>query len=93
WIAASAPGRALATIGRGGLVSFIACVLLSVVGDALGSNLSGAGTAHRAAVDLWVIAALWLVAEVWLNHPQRAPIKAATGSRLDLGQLRSPPRC
>ncbi len=76
WIATSAPGRALATIGRGGLVSFIACVLLSVVGDALGSNLGGAGTAHRAAVDLWVIAALWLVAEVWLNR-RRGPVARA----------------
>ena len=55
-------GRALATIGRGGLVSFVACVLLSVLGDAAQTGMDGS-IPGRLAVDLWTIPALWVVAE------------------------------
>ena len=41
WMAATGPGRALATIGKGGLVAFVACVLLSVLGANWGYRLSG----------------------------------------------------
>ncbi|WP_299363146.1 OpgC domain-containing protein [uncultured Paracoccus sp.] len=67
-LAAIAPGRAMATIGRGGLVSFVACVLLSLLGDALATNPAGSSVPRRLAVDLWTIGALWLVAELWLNR-------------------------
>lgn len=68
-------GRALAVIGRGGLVSFVACVLLSVLGDAMVVNAPGGGMLRRLAVDLWVIAALWLTAHLWLGWKAR---RAAT---------------
>ncbi|WP_246026585.1 OpgC domain-containing protein [Paracoccus luteus] len=71
WAAATGPGRALAVIGRGGLVSFVACVLLSVLGDAMAMTPPGAGWGRLLAVDLWVIAALWLVALVWLRIKAR----------------------
>lgn len=77
WVAATRLGRALAVIGRGGLVSFVACVLLSVLGDAMAANPPDAGIARRLAVDLWVIAALWLVAQLWLGwKARRAPSPA-----------------
>lgn len=64
-------GRLLATIGRGGLLSFIACVLLSVLGDATMLALS-AGWSSRLGVDLATVAALWLVSNAWLNR--RSPV-------------------
>ena len=66
-LAATRLGRALAVIGRGGLVSFVACVLLSVVGDAMAMTPPGAGWPRLLAVDVWVMAALWLVADSWLR--------------------------
>lgn len=74
-LAATGAGRALATIGRGGLFSFVACVLLSVLGDALTINPPGPGVDRRIAVDLWVIGALWLASHLWLNR------RAAPNSR------------
>lgn len=68
-LAATGAGRALATIGRGGLFSFVACVLLSVLGDALTINPPRPGVDRRIAVDLWVIGALWLASHLWLNRP------------------------
>ncbi|MDO5642388.1 MAG: OpgC domain-containing protein [Paracoccus sp. (in: a-proteobacteria)] len=61
-------GRALAVIGRGGLVSFVACVLLSVIGDALmtpvGARAADAPVLPRLAVEIWTLGVLWLVAEI-----------------------------
>lgn len=67
-------GRALGTIGRGGLLSFVACVLLSVLGDAM-MIAGGEGWWVRLAVDLATMLALWLVAGAWLHRtaPQPAP--------------------
>lgn len=70
-LAATGLGRALATIGRGGLVSFVACVLLSVLGDAMDLNPAEPSVLRRLAVDLWVIAALWLTAHLWLTRKAR----------------------
>ncbi len=61
WIAASGAGRAMATIGRGGLISFIACVLLSVLGDALHGTVADS-TVQKLVIDVWIIGALWLTA-------------------------------
>lgn len=69
WMAGTPPGRALATIGRGGLVAFVACVLLSVLGDAMALSLPP-GVA-RLGVDMWTIAALWLTSHVWLGMKAR----------------------
>ena len=69
---ASALGRGLATIGRGGLFSFVCCVLLSVLGDAMDVNPPGAGVARRLGVDIWVIAALWVLSEAWMRRPKPA---------------------
>ncbi|AXC48827.1 OpgC domain-containing protein [Paracoccus suum] len=76
WLAGTGPGRALATIGRGGLVSFVACVLLSVLGDA-GQNAIVPAAAARLLVDLWTIPALWVIAEVlarWDARPSRTAL-------------------
>lgn len=80
WIAATPPGRGLAAIGRGGLVSFVACVLLSILGDALATNFMATDTAWRLTVDLFVIVALWLVAAAWLNRDRILPAGAARAS-------------
>lgn len=77
---ATLPGRALATTGRGGLVSFVACVLLSLLGDALSTNFMQSDTAWRLTVDLFVIVALWLVAAAWLNRDRILPAGAARAS-------------
>ena len=64
-------GRALAVIGRGGLVSFIACVVLSIVGDALMTLPGGAGTGFRTAVEFWTLGVLWLVATIEARRSAR----------------------
>lgn len=76
WMAGTGPGRALATIGKGGLVAFVACVLLSVLGDAMMVSLPSGAT--RLGVDLWTVAALWLAAHSWLAIKARraAPRRA-----------------
>ena len=71
WLAGTGPGRALATIGRGGLVAFVACVLLSVLGDALATNPPGQSAWRRAAVDGAAILALWWIARRWLDAKAR----------------------
>lgn len=68
WVAATGAGRAMQTIGRGGLWSFVACVLLSVLADAFQMTPAGQGTARRLAVDLWAMLALWVAAYGWLNR-------------------------
>ncbi|HHY02092.1 MAG TPA: succinyl transferase OpgC, partial [Paracoccus sp.] len=75
WMAASPPGRMLARIGRGGLLAFVACVMLSVLGDAVAGALPRT-IPFRLAVDLWTIAILWLCSDLWLTlrerrHPAR----------------------
>lgn len=80
WIAATPPGRGLAAIGRGGLVSFVACVLLSILGDALATNFMATDTAWRLTVDLFVIVTLWAVAALWLNRDRLPWIDAARAS-------------
>ncbi|WBU63023.1 OpgC domain-containing protein [Paracoccus aerodenitrificans] len=64
WLAGTWPGRALAVIGRGGLVSFVACVMLSVLGDALMTLPGGATDMFRLSVEIWTLGVLWLVAEI-----------------------------
>lgn len=68
-LAQTAAGHALAVIGRQGLWSFIACVLLSVWGDAW-HNASGDLTAHLL-VDAWCVVALYLAALIWAARPFR----------------------
>lgn len=78
-IAASRPGEALQQIGRGGLWSFIICVLLSIFGDALQINPPDQPILRRLIVDLWVVVALWGVAIIWLEYgaPWQRARKAA----------------
>ncbi|MDO5704968.1 MAG: OpgC domain-containing protein [Paracoccus sp. (in: a-proteobacteria)] len=61
-------GRALQTIGRGGLWSFVICVLLSVLGDAFQVTPADQTLAQRLVIDLWVMAALWWMSWWWLTH-------------------------
>ena len=70
WMANTALGRDLAEIGRGGLWSFIACVMLSIWGDALDmmAPANRTGFILRIVIDLWVIAALWVAAALWLRR-------------------------
>jgi hypothetical protein len=67
-MAASRLGVALQQIGRGGLFSFLLCVLLSVLGDAFQMNPLGQGIARRMAVDVWAILALWWISALWLTY-------------------------
>ncbi|MCQ0972025.1 OpgC domain-containing protein [Paracoccus sp. TK19116] len=60
-------GVALQQIGRGGLWSFIACVVLSVLGDALQINPADQTFAEKLPVDLWVMLTLWWLSIMWLN--------------------------
>ncbi len=76
-LADTAGGRALALIGRGGLWSFIACVWLSVLGDALQLQIPEQFARFRILVDaaailaLWALAALWMRREAWIVHLPR----------------------
>ena len=67
-MAASRLGVALQQIGRGGLFSFLACVLLSVLGDAFQMNPADQGILRRMAVDVWTMVALWWVSALWLTY-------------------------
>lgn len=67
-LAASPPGVALQQIGRGGLWSFIICVLLSILGDAFQMNPAGQASWRRLLVDIWVMAALWWASVMWLTR-------------------------
>lgn len=70
WMANTAAGRALADIGRGGLLSFVACVLLSIFGDAMDmlAPKNSLGLWLRVGIDIWVILVLWLVSALWLRR-------------------------
>ncbi|MBU3029909.1 OpgC domain-containing protein [Paracoccus marinaquae] len=67
-LAASRLGVGMQQIGRGGLWSFIACVLLSVIGDAFQMNPADQGVLRRLAVDLWAILTLWWLSAIWLAY-------------------------
>lgn len=72
WMANTTLGRDLAEIGRGGLWSFIVCVLLSIWGDALDmmAPKDATGFFLRIAIDIWVIAALWVASALWLRRDE-----------------------
>lgn len=84
WLADTVIGRALAVIGRGGLVTFIACVMLSIIGDALMTIPGEAGTGFRFAVEAWTLGVLWLVGVIEARRSGRK--KRAAAARLDPGQ-------
>ncbi|MFV0410109.1 MAG: OpgC domain-containing protein [Paracoccus sp. (in: a-proteobacteria)] len=77
WLAGTAPGRGLAVIGRGGLVTFVACVMLSVLGDALMMPRESTSPGFRLAVDIWTIAVLWLVGEIAARRSARKKTASA----------------
>jgi len=72
WMANTELGRALSEIGRGGLWSFVTCVLLSIWGDALDMTVpeGGMGFLLRLGIDAWVIIALWVSSALWLRRDQ-----------------------
>ncbi|CAM3200004.1 hypothetical protein SAMN04488021_12410 [Paracoccus aminovorans] len=76
WMAATAPGEALAEIGRGGLFSFIVCVILSIWGDALDMTVPRGGAAWfwlRLLIDLWLVTAFWAIAALWMRREGWVP--------------------
>ncbi|WP_410217934.1 OpgC domain-containing protein [Paracoccus sp. (in: a-proteobacteria)] len=87
-LAASRPGIALQQIGKGGLWSFVACVLLSVLGDAFQMTPGGQPTLRRLAVDLWACTALWWVSALWLTYG--APWQRARKNRRTEGKSGQP---
>ncbi|RCW88884.1 OpgC domain-containing protein [Paracoccus lutimaris] len=70
WMAATRLGEALAEIGRGGLFSFVVCVLLSIWGDAVQMTAPQgmAGLFVRIGIDIWVMVALWAAAATWMRR-------------------------
>jgi len=75
WLAATRFGEVLAEIGRGGLYSFVVCVMLSIWGDALDMTVPP-GPANiwlRLAIDLWLITAFWALAAVWMRRGKWLP--------------------
>lgn len=75
WMASTRPGEALAEIGQGGLFSFVACVLLSIWGDAMGMIAPGGGWGfvQRIGIDIWVTVALWTLAAAWMRRESWMP--------------------
>lgn len=74
-LAGTGGGRALAEIGRGGLWAFVACVLLSIFGDAM-DIAAPPGVWNwpiRLAIDIWVIVALWAMSAVWMQRRDLFP--------------------
>lgn len=73
WMADTVCGRALAEIGQGGLWAFVACVLLSIFGDAM-DMLVPVGSDYaiwlKIGIDLWVIVALWAMSSSWLRREE-----------------------
>lgn len=67
-VANTGPGVALQEIGRGGLWSFIMCVLLSVLADAFQMNPQDQAVWRKLIVDIWAIFALWWLAALWLKY-------------------------
>ncbi|CAM3117718.1 OpgC domain-containing protein [Paracoccus nototheniae] len=66
-LAATRPGVALQQIGKGGLFSFVACVLLSVLGDAFQMTPADQPIWQRLMVDLWACLTLWWLSALWLD--------------------------
>lgn len=88
WMARTTLGEALAEIGRGGLFSFIICVLLSIWGDALDMTVPPGGAVWfwlRLLIDLWLIVAFWAIAALWMRREAWIPPLRA---RLRLDRLR-----
>lgn len=83
-LAATPPGVALQQIGKGGLFSFVACVLLSVMSDAFQMSPPNQPFALRLAIDLWALVALWWVSAMWLAYG--APWQRARKKRRALGR-------
>ena len=84
WMASTRLGEASAEIGRGGLFSFVVCVLLSIWGDALDMTApeGWAGFAVRIGIDIWVMVALWAAAATWMRRETwLAPLRARLGWR------------
>lgn len=67
-LAATRLGVGLQQIGKGGLFSFVVCVLLSVLGDAFQMSPPGQPVWQRLAVDLWACLTLWWLSALWLDH-------------------------
>ena len=84
WMASTRLGEASAEIGRGGLFSFVVCVLLSIWGDALDMTApeGWAGFVIRIGIDIWVMVALWAAAATWMRRETwLAPLRARLGWR------------
>ena len=84
WMAATVPGEALAEIGRGGLFSFIVCVMLSIWGDALDMTVppGAANIWTRLAIDIWLVVAFWAISAAWMRRETWLP---PLRTRLGLG--------
>lgn len=67
-IALSRPGAALQQIGRGGLWSFVICVFLSVIGDALQMTPSDQPVPRRLVIDVLAVMVLWWLSAKWLQY-------------------------
>lgn len=79
-LAATRFGVGLQQIGRGGLWSFVACVLLSVIGDALQQNPPDQFFLRKLSVDILVVLALWWLSVLWLTYG--APRKKAPSPKV-----------
>lgn len=84
-MAASRLGVGLQQIGRGGLWSFVACVFLSVIGDALQQNPPDQVLLRKLTVDVFAILMLWWLSVLWLrhgaSHKKKHVAKAPTAER------------
>ncbi|WP_111557820.1 OpgC domain-containing protein [Paracoccus sediminilitoris] len=83
WFSASRLGVAFQQIGRGGLWSFVICVLLSVAGDAFQMNPEGKSALLRLAIDIWACVTLWWASIIWLEYG--APWQRARKTRRSIG--------
>ncbi|RJL19516.1 OpgC domain-containing protein [Paracoccus siganidrum] len=82
-LANSRLGVALQQIGRGGLWSFVICVLLSILGDAFQMNPPGQDAWQRLMADIWTMVALWWAAAMWLAYgaPRQKAAREARAAR------------
>lgn len=81
-IAATRGGVAMQQIGKGGLWSFICCVLLSVLGDAFQMNPADQAVWRRLLVDVWAVITLWWLSAMWMDYgaPRQKARKTAQGT-------------
>lgn len=68
WLANTRLGRGAADIGRGGLFSFILCVMLSIIGDAMVVNTPDASKWTKISLETWTVLVLWLGSYMWLHR-------------------------